>query len=130
MAERRLSPKEIESILKLDGPRRYAHFVKHVVDCEQVWGLHSDGWAMGENDDGVPTFQIWPAREYAALCANGPWAGYEPAEIPLDDLLVELLPRLRLDGVALGVFRTPEGFSIMPSIEQLTADLEHEKADY
>jgi hypothetical protein len=130
MAERVLSQKQIASILTLEGPGRNDHFVKHVVDCEQAWGLYSEGWAMGSDDDGNPTFQLWPAKEYAVLCASGLWEGYEPAEIPLEDLVEELLPKLQRDNVALGIFRTPEGQSVMPTIDQLTADLKTEMERY
>lgn len=130
MAERVLSQKQIESILKLDGPRRYSHFVKHIVDCQQAWGLYCEGWAMGSDDNGNPTFQLWPAKEYATLCAYGLWAGYEPAEMPLDDLVEELLPKLHRDSVGVGIFRTPEGQSVMPTIKQLIADLKTEMERY
>lgn len=130
MAERKISEKQIESILKLDGPARYDHFVKQVIGWERVWGLYNDGWAMGSDDDGHPNFQLWPAREYAVLNAVGEWAGFEPSEIPLEDLINELLPKLRRDGVGLGVFRTPEGKSVMPSIDQLEDDLRNEMTRY
>ena len=125
-----ISPKQIEAVLKLDGPKRYDHFIKQVVDCEQVWGLYCDGWAMGTDDSGKPTFPLWPAKEYAEFSAEGLWAEYEPAEIPLDELVDELLPKLKEDGVGPSVFRTPEGQSVMPSIEQIVADLRNEMTRY
>ena len=130
MSERVLSWKQIESILRLDVPNRYNHFVKHVVDCQQAWGRYNDGWAMGSDDDGNATFQLWPAQEYAALCANGLWAGFEPSAIPLENLVEELLPNLRRDKVSLGIFRTPEGRSAMPSVEQVIEDLKNEMIRY
>ena len=130
MPERRISDKELHAILGLDGPRRYDHFIKHVVDCEQAWGLYSDGWAMGSDDDGRPTFPLWPAHQYASLCAVGEWADCEPTEIPLEDLVSELLPRLKEDGVAPSVFRTPAGQSVMPSVDQMLTDLKNEMARY
>ena len=85
---------------------------------------------MGSDDDGNPTFQLWPAKEYAALCADGLWAGFQPTEIPLDDLVKEVLPKLQRDNVRLGIFRTAKGQSVMPSVEQLSADLKNEMARY
>src|SRR5215510_6779044 len=107
MPQRVISPKQIEAVLKLSGPERYDHFIKHVADCREAWGLWKDGWAMGEDDSGVSTFPIWPAKEYAALSADGPWRGYEPSSIPLGDLVDELLPKLEEDGILPSVFRTP-----------------------
>jgi hypothetical protein len=97
MATRPISPKQIEAVLKLSGPSRYDHFIKRVVDSQRAWGLWDEGWAMGSDDLGKQTFQLWPAKEYAALSAAGLWAGYEPAEIPLEDLVNELLPKLQED---------------------------------
>lgn len=130
MASRIVSEKQVQALLKLDGPKRYDHFIKHVVDCEQAWGLYKDGWAMGGDDSGTPTFPLWPAKEYAILCANGDWAACEPSEIPLDDLVEELLPNLDRDGVIPSIFRTPEGQAAMPTVELLLADLRNEMLRY
>lgn len=130
MPERVLSPKQIEAVLKLDGPGRYDHFIKHVVDCEQAWGLYNDGWAMGSDHEDNPTFPLWPAREYAARCAEADWAEFEPTPIPLAELIDELLPNLRDDGVTPSVFRTPDGQSAMPSVDDLLADLAREMEQY
>lgn len=120
----------MEHVLALDAPARYDHFIKQAADRNMVWGLWNDGWAMGEDDNGNPTFPIWPAAEYAELCAKSEWADYEAAEIPLDDLLEELLPKLQEDSVQPSIFQTPNGVSVMPRIEQLLADLRNEKSRY
>lgn len=41
---RRTSDEEIQAVLKLDGPKRFRHFIKRAVDDETVWGLWFDGW--------------------------------------------------------------------------------------
>jgi hypothetical protein len=127
---RGISARQIEAVLRLGGPERYDHFVKQVVDWEVAWGLYSDGWAMGENDAGICTFPLWPAREYAEFCATGYWSDLTAEPITLNDLRGELLPKLRRDGILVSVFRTPSGNSVMPSIEQLLADLENELLRY
>lgn len=126
-----LSQKQIESVLKLPGPQRYSHFIKRVVDSDEAWGLWTeDGWALSSTDKGETAFPLWPHRQYAALCAVDAWEGYEPAAIPLDDLLTELLPKLRADRVCVSVFRSPEGEAVFPAIEQLTVDLRQELTRY
>ncbi len=130
MAGRKLHPKEIEAVVALDGPARYEHFIKQVADRNVAWGLWNDGWAMGADDEGTPTFALWPAREYAELCAKDEWDGFEAEEIPLDDLIDDLLPKLAADGVQPSISRTPSGDSVMPPIGQLIDDLRTEKARY
>lgn len=125
-----ISQKQIEAILRLPPPQRYDHFIKRVVGWRKLWGLYSDGWAMSETEDGQSVFPLWPEREYAELCANNDWAGYEPREIELNEFLVELLPLLTERGVHPGVFFIPEEGSINIANDQLQSDLEQELAKY
>ena len=127
---RRSRDKEIRAVLELDGPGRFRHFLKRVADSETAWGLWSDGWALMANDDGTSVLPLWPAREYAELCRTGEWAGYEPAEIPVRDLLDDLLPKLRSRGVLPAVFPTPQGKGVTPSVEELRTSLEEELEQY
>lgn len=121
-----LSQKQIEAVIRLSGPERYNHFIKQVADSEEVWGLYKDGWALAAMSDGTEVFPFWPAKEYAALCAQNEWAGYEPHMIDLENLIEELLPMIERDGVLPGVFYTPANKGVTPSISQLLEDLQRE----
>jgi hypothetical protein len=92
---KRTTQKESDAVLRLDGPARFSHFIKRVVDSETAWGLWKDGWALMASDDGRQAFPIWPSREYAELCKVDEWSDYEVEEIRLRDLMEELLPKLR-----------------------------------
>jgi hypothetical protein len=127
---RKAGDKEIEGVLKLDGPARFAHFVKRVVDEEMAWGLWKDGWALMADSDGTQVFPLWPAREYAELCRIDDWAGYEPREIPLQSLLDELAPKLSERKVRPGVFPTPGGKGVTPSVDELCGALREELDKY
>ncbi len=127
---KRTTEKEIEAVLRLDGPARFSHFIKRVVDSEMAWGLWRDGWALMASDDGRQVFPIWPAREYAALCKVDSWSDYETEEIRLQDLVNELLPRLRSHDVIPGVFPTPGGKGVMPTVEELISALKEEGEKY
>jgi hypothetical protein len=77
--------KEIEAVLVLDGPKRYAHWIKKVADQQQVWSLwERGGWALASDDGGRQVVPVWPHSEYAARCAQGEWSGYEAKSIALD----------------------------------------------
>lgn len=125
-----LNPKQMEAVLALDGPKRFRHFVKVVTDRQEVWGLYQDGWALAGGDDGATVFPLWPASDYAQLCAVDDWQSYEPRAIPLHDFLTMLLPKLQQDGVLPGVFYTPAGKGVTPSAEELRAALEEELRNY
>lgn len=126
----RISPQELAAVSALPGPERYAYFVKRVTDAECAWGLFADGWALAGDGEGGRVFPLWPARAYAEACATDSWAGYAPREVPLDELLEELLPRLEQDGVRPGVFFTPAGQGVTPPPERLREDLLAHRAEW
>lgn len=126
MANQRLNPKQVGSIFKMDGPDRYDYFIREVVARQEVWGLDENGWAMGADANGKATFPLWPARELAAACAVGPWKGFQPAEITLEDLMEELLPMLKKDGVIPSLVRSPDGRSVLADVTQILEDLNTE----
>ena len=127
---RNLSKKEIESVLKLDGPHRFEYFIKHVVDEEQAWGLWSDGWALMDDADKLSVFPLWPALEYAQRCAIGQWADYQPRNIALVSLLDELAPKLKNKGIQVGAFPTPDGKGVKLGSEELCRALRDEMRKY
>lgn len=127
---RRVTEKELEAVLELDGPARCERFVKVVADTETAWGLWDDGWALMEDDAGRRSFPLWPAREYAEACATGQWSTYEPREIALAEILEELLPKLEDSGVLPAVFPTPSGKGVTPSPNELRNLLQEELKQY
>ncbi|MCB1880506.1 MAG: DUF2750 domain-containing protein [Gammaproteobacteria bacterium] len=126
----KINRKQIEAVTALPGQKRYEHFVKVVADWEEVWGLYQDGWALAATDDGQQVFLLWPAKEYAQLCASNEWTGYEPESFSLDDLMGELLPNLKNDGILPGVFYTPTDNGVTPTVDQLLSDLNEELENY
>jgi hypothetical protein len=92
--------------------------------------LYQDGWALAAADDGTTVFPLWPAKEYAQVCAAKEWAGYEPRSISLSDFTEVLLPKLKLDGVSPGVFFTPTSKGVTPSVDDLKSALEAELQNY
>jgi hypothetical protein len=124
------SPKEIEAVLKLDGPARFAHFVKRVVDEERAWSLWDDGWALMVEDAGTEVLPLWPAREYAERCKHEDWSRYEPREVKLSEILDDLLPSLSDAGLRVGVFPTPGGKGVTVAVGELEAALRVEMDRY
>jgi hypothetical protein len=126
----KVNQKQIEAVLALPGIKRFEHFIKVIADWREVWGLYQDGWALAAADDGTTVFPLWPAKEYAQVCAAKEWAGYEPRSISLSDFTEVLLPKLKLDGVLPGVFFTPTSKGVTPSVDDLKSALEAELQNY
>ena len=125
-----ISDKQIESILSLSGEDRYRHFIKAVIDREEMWGLYQNGWAMAAADSGQAVFPLWPYKEYAELCAVDKWAGYKPRSIPVDDVIEILLPKLEKEHALVGVFYTPLGKGVTPTMDEFKESLKEEKGRY
>ncbi len=126
----KLNSKQIAAVVALPGKARYEHFVKVIADRQEVWGLYENGWALAGTDDGTTVFPLWPAREYAQLCAEGQWVGYEPRAISLNELMDELLQKLKKDGLLPGVFYTPSNRGVTPTIDELKSAVEAELENY
>jgi len=126
----KVNPKQMEAVFALSGIQRFEHFIKTVADWKEVWGLYHDGWALAAADDETPVFPMWPAKEYAQVCAANEWAGYEPRCISLSDFTEFLLPKLKLDGVLPGVFFTPTKKGLTPSTDDLMVALNAELQNY
>lgn len=126
----KVNPRQMEAVLALPGIGRFEHFIKVIADWQEVWGLYQQGWALAATDDGTTVFPLWPAKEYAQICAENEWKGYEPRSISLSDFTDVLLPKLKADGVLPGVFFTPSSKGLTPSIDELKAALDAELQNY
>lgn len=126
----KINQKQLEAVLALSGDKRFEHFVKVVADWEEVWGLYQDGWALAAADDGTTVFPLWPAKEYAQICAENEWNGYEPRSFSLADFMEALLPKLKSEGVLPGVFFTPSSKGVTPSVDELMSALKAELQNY
>jgi hypothetical protein len=99
----------IQAVLRLPAARRYSYFLQRAVESGEVWGLDGEGWALALDDAGRDVLPLWPAPEFAALCAKRLWSGFQPRAIKLAELLENVLPQLEEEGMPVGVFFTPEG---------------------
>jgi hypothetical protein len=125
-----MNEKQIEAVLALSGPERVKHFAKVVSDREEAWGLYDDGWASSATEEGATAFPLWPARDYAQLCAALEWSAYSPRAIALDDLMEALLPMLREQSAGVAVFQTPEGRGVTVTPDELHRMLASELERY
>ena len=80
---------------------------------------------------GNPLFPLWPAKEYALLCAEGDWSNAKPKAIPLKEILEELLPTLKENQMLPSIFPVPSTLNaVVPEIDLLVQNLLNESEQY
>jgi len=86
---------------------------------------------MSGDGKGNSFLAIWPALEYAKICATDEWAKYKGKSIELYYFMRTLLPKLKNDQVGLGVFMVPsEKNTTIAIAENILRDLNSECAKY
>jgi hypothetical protein len=121
-------PEEMKAVLDLSEAERYEHFVREVVRREEAWGLAAEGWAQVSDHTRTSAMGLWPAAEYAELCATAAWAGYAPQPISLRTLLHQLLPALEDEGLWVLVFPTPTVWGVLVNAVALAEELTRARA--
>lgn len=125
---KRFGTKEIEVVSQLGHEERLRYFVKWVADGQAAWGAWEDGWSLTSGADGREALPLWPGEPYVERCL--PTIGGEPSEIPLDDLLGELLPKLERRGICVAVFPVPPMRGVVVSASEVDRLLREELAQY
>ncbi len=113
------SQDRMQAVLRLPAARRYSYFLQRVAESGEVWGLDGEGWALALDDAGRDVLPLWPAPEFAALCATRLWSGFQPRPIKLRELIDNVLPQLAEEGMPVGIFFTPEGQGHPVSADEL-----------
>mgnify|MGYP002284679668 FL=1 len=119
--------KKIENIFKLSAKERFSYFVRKLTDLEEVCGL-SEGteWALLWDNYNNKLFPVWPEKDFAEICANGPWNSYIPKLIKLEDFISKLSIKLDSEEINYAVFLTTENKGIIISPKELCEVLEME----
>ena len=71
-------------------------------------------------------FPVWPEKDFAEICANGPWNSYIPKLIKLEDFISKLSIKLDSEEINYAVFLTTENKGIIISPKELCEVLEME----
>jgi len=115
---------ELRRLQALPAADRAVQLVQLAIDWEELWGLADDhGWVVAKATDALP---LWPHPELARACAHGPWEGAEPAAIPLDELLEDLLPQLESEKLGAALFPVAHDPGLLLAAAELRRRLEAE----
>ena len=126
-----LNAEQSKSVLALDNEARSVHCIGQIGDWEELWGVRNDeGWLVPCATEDMQYFPIWPHPDYAQMTADDQFPGHVPERIALDDFMSKWLPRLKDDGVKVGIFPNMEWTMWMMEPEDVLSSLEDEIAQY
>ncbi|HBW38916.1 DUF2750 domain-containing protein [Desulfosporosinus sp. BICA1-9] len=124
-----MNNKEFEALIKIPVPKRYEHFIKKVVDWEEVWGLFNYGWAIISDKDGNKMIPFLFKKEFALYCAKEEWADYTPKNIELNDFIEKWLPGMKKEEIKPAIFFNNINSAVL-SVDTLLNDLKQELENY
>jgi len=110
-----MNTKKIERVIALNAPDRIGYLIRKIADFEEVWGLYDSGWAlMSESIPDIQrAFPVWPEKEFAEICAQGPWKSYCAKKISLNDFIEKWIPGMSDDGTMIAMFPTPQAKAVV-----------------
>jgi hypothetical protein len=115
---------EAAELFALPAADRAIQFFQLLADWEEAWGLKdAQGWVVVKETDALP---LWPHSALAEACATQRWPDATPEAVPLDDLLIDLLPLLAADGLQVAVFPSPDDPGLLLSPVETADRLERE----
>lgn len=121
-----INSKEIQSVINLTSEKRYKYFLNKVADAALIWGLYDDGWALVENKKDEVLIPLWPAKEYAELCASEDWREYQPKSVEIHEFIEEMIVNLKENKISLAIFYTPHDKGIILNHDNFIDDLRME----
>ena len=121
---------EMEAMTSVNGPTRYAYFIKKAADENQVWSLWKDGWSLAEDSNGQKLFPVWPHAKFAHMCAIGNWLDHEARPIEMQVWLDRWLPCISSENRFVAVFPTLNDNGLVLDSNRLAADLRDELQNY
>ncbi len=138
---KKLSQKQIDSVMALPALKRYQHFIKTVCDWQIVWGFETNS-----RQPRLHILPLWPAKEYAELCIQSSsieeWKNCKLKAFELETLTEVILPELKKPknlpqegGVTsapdpINVFATSNDPGTRVSVDRLLTDLNKELENY
>jgi hypothetical protein len=123
-----ISEKEITAVSQLPVEKRYHYFLKRFADTLECYALQDQmgTYALSEID-GHLLFSLWPAPEFATLCLNGEWSGYQVVKIDLED---SIFSEISEKGYLINVFPIEEKTGFVVDSEEFNSDLDAELEKY
>jgi hypothetical protein len=127
----KMNKKQFDSVIKLDAPKRYQHFISRISDLEELWSLkNKDGYVMLADDNGNKCLAFWPHPDYAKALLKDEWIDCAPDKIDLYNFLNNWLSGMEKDGFNVAVFPTPDSKGIIVDPIRLKKDIEKECEQY
>lgn len=127
----KISENEIRNVLKLTPHKRYKYFIKRIVGFNYVWLLsNEDGkWAEAHLNK-HKLISLWSAKEFAELLIEGPWEGFFPEKMSLEDFYYTLKKNYNGEDFLINVFSKPSKTGFIVDLDEFKRDILEELDKY
>lgn len=127
----KITNKEVESVSMLDSLERYKYFIKRVADTEMMYTLvDAEGDFALDDVDNNTLLSLWPASEFAVLCATDIWSSFSIKELTLEEFEDELIDKIEENKWLLNVFSVGTKSGFVVDINEFAKDLSEELKKY
>ncbi|MBV8253539.1 MAG: DUF2750 domain-containing protein [Chitinophaga sp.] len=127
---KKISQKEIDSVMALPPFDRYQYAIKWIADGEALYILMNEAALALEEVDDHKVIPIWSAAEYAALSKNGDWADFEVTAVSLEEFEVDYIPLIVENNYLLDVFSVGGKAGFVVTLGEFLRDLDDELSNY
>ncbi len=99
-----LDPIKMQQIFSQDNESRLDHFMDHVADWEELWGItDGEGWLVQAKAD-QPYISLWPHPYFSEDIVKRLLPKNNSQELDFEFLLEQLIPILKQEGIYIAVF--------------------------
>lgn len=91
--------------MSVSPEKMHQKFVSDVITHKKVWGLKiEDNWAVCKSEafKDAEVLVFWSDKNLADACATDDWHDYKPVLVDTAEFLVDWLPGMQEEGIAVG----------------------------
>lgn len=109
--------------LSTDFESAYEHFIKKVIQQQNICGIATDQWVLCATASGQKAMPIWSEMYVAQASCFGDWQDAQPQLVELSVFMQKIIPYLIERNMLLAINRNLNGEALFVHPERLQAEI-------